>query len=287
MVDHNTFGIMGGDKRQVALAESIAADGYTVYAFGFDRTEFLHDVRKAEDVDEIVRHCETIIFPLPVTSDGRTLNMPYSERKIVLDDSFAEKMCRKQVFGGMMGKLYRTSTIWDEADTHDYFTREELAVKNAVLTAEGAIETAMREYPGTLNKARCLVAGFGRVGKALSLALRGLNAEVTASARNGVDLAWIEVFGCRAIHTDEIFTHGQYEIVFNTIPAMVFPRKMLAKAQPGTVLIDLASVPGGIDFEAAAKLPVHAVQALSLPGRVAPKAAAEIIKTTIYHMMEE
>lgn len=66
-----------------------------------------------------------------------------------------------------------------------------------------------------------------------------------------------------------------------------FPEKCLRRAQPGTVLIDLASAPGGIDFEAAAKLPVHAVQALSLPGRVAPKAAAEIIKTTIYHMMEE
>ena len=186
-----------------------------------------------------------------------------------------------------MGKLYKTSELWDEIKTHDYFTREELAVKNAILTAEGAVEIAMREYPGTLNGAQCLVAGFGRIGKALSLALRGLHAQVTASARNRADLAWIEVFGCRAIHTDAIFENGQYDLVFNTIPAMVFSRRVLAKAQHGTIFIDLASAPGGIDFEAAAKLPIHAVQALSLPGRVAPKAAAEIIKSTIYNMMEE
>lgn len=286
-MEQNTFGVVGGDQRQAALAESIAADGYTVYALGFDRTEFGNGVKKTEDLDELLRHCAQIIFPLPVTTDGKTLNMPYSVQKIVLDDLLAEKLSGKRVFGGMMGKLYKTSELWDELETHDYFTREELAVKNAILTAEGAVEIAMREYPGTISGARCLVAGFGRIGKALSLILRGLHAEVTASARNRADLAWIEVFGCRAVHTDAIFESGQYDLIFNTIPARIFSRKELAKAQRGTILIDLASAPGGIDFEAAAKLPVHAVQALSLPGRAAPKAAAEIIKSTIYNMMEE
>ena len=145
----------------------------------------------------------------------------------------------------------------------------------------------MREFAGTLHGSSCLVAGFGRIGKALCLMLRGMGAHVTASARSRADLAWIEVFGCEPIHTDDIFDHGQYDLVFNTIPAMVFSRKVLAKANTGTILIDLASAPGGVDFEAAGKLHIKAVQALSLPGRVAPKAAAEIIKSTIYNMMEE
>lgn len=36
MVEMNRFGILGGDKRQIYLAQSIAADGYQVYACGFD-----------------------------------------------------------------------------------------------------------------------------------------------------------------------------------------------------------------------------------------------------------
>ena len=44
---------------------------------------------------------------------------------------------------------------------------------------------------------------------------------------------------------------------------------------------------GGVDFEAAGRLGINAQRALSLPGRVAPQAAGEIIKTTIYHMIEE
>ena len=37
MININSFGVIGGDRRQAALAESIANDGYSVYAWGFDR----------------------------------------------------------------------------------------------------------------------------------------------------------------------------------------------------------------------------------------------------------
>lgn len=50
---------------------------------------------------------------------------------------------------------------------HDYFEREELAIHNAVPTAEGAIQLAMEETPITLYGSRCLVTGFGRVARAL------------------------------------------------------------------------------------------------------------------------
>ena len=76
-------------------------------------------------------------------------------------------------------------------------------------------------------------------------------------------------------------------MIFNTVPALIFPRRVLAQLEPGCVLIDLASKPGGVDFSAAKELGIHAVQALSLPGKTAPRAAAEIIKNTIYNMMEE
>ena len=54
-----------------------------------------------------------------------------------------------------------------------------------------------------------------------------------------------------------------------------------------TILIDLASLPGGIDAAAAEKLGLRMIRALSLPGKVAPKSAGEIIKETVYNMMEE
>ncbi|HEX2985962.1 MAG TPA: dipicolinate synthase subunit DpsA [Caproiciproducens sp.] len=286
MIDINSFCVLGGDKRQIALAESIAADGYNVYTVGFDQIDFSGDVKKST-LDEAVQKCENIILPLPVTSDGKYLNTVYSNRKIALDNDFAEKMRRKQVYGGMMGKLYQTSEIWDSIDTYDYYTREEFAVHNAVPTAEGALEIAIHEYPGTVSGSQCLVVGFGRTGKILAWMLRGIGAKVYVSYRKPSDLAWIESYGYSAIPVDSICDHEQYDIIFNTAPAMVFNRKLLSKMRSNPIIIDLSSMPGGVDFETATKFGIKTIHALSLPGKVAPKASGEIIKNTIYHIMEE
>ncbi len=286
MIDINSFGVLGGDKRQIALAESIAADGYTVYALGFNDVEFSDDVKKS-NLDDILSKCENIILPLPVTADGIHLNMVYSNEKIVLNDSFAEGMRSKQVFGGMMGKLYQTSEIWDSIDTYDYYTQEEFAIHNAVPTAEGAIEIAMHEFQGTINGSRCLVVGFGRIGKTLSWMLRGIGAKVSVSARKQSDLAWIQSYGYTPVKTENIWEKEQYDIIFNTAPAMIFNRRLLSKMRTNPIIIDLSALPGGVDFEAAEKFGIKVIHALSLPGKVAPKTAGEIIKNTIYNMMEE
>lgn len=286
MTRMNCFGVVGGDKRQIALAKSLAADGYTVYCAFLDTAEPLADVKKAT-LHEIAELCDYVILPLPVTEDARTLNAPLCENEVLLDDHFAKLMQEKIVFGGMLPKLYKTSEIWNEIETYDYNERDEFAVRNAVPTAEGAIEIAMHEYPGTINGSKCLVAGFGRIGKVLSHMLKGLEAEVTVSARSPQDLAAIEQFGYHPIQTCKIHETSGYDLIFNTIPAVVFDRKTLSKTAINTILIDLASRPGGVDFEAAHKLSVHVIQALSLPGKVAPKAAAEIIKRTIFNIIEE
>jgi dipicolinate synthase subunit A len=286
MIDINSFGVLGGDKRQIALAESIAADGYTVYAGGFDNIAFTRDVKK-ETLDEIASKCENIILPLPVTNDGVYLNAPYGDEKIELNDDFAELMRSKQVFGGMMGKLYQTSDIWDSIDTYDYYTREEFAVNNAVPTAEGAIEIAMHEYPGTINASKCLVVGFGRIGKILSHMLHGIGAQVTVSSRKQADIAWTSSYGYSSVRTENICDKEQYDIIFNTVPMVIFNRRLLSKMRSKPLIIDLSSLPGGVDFEAAAKFEIKAIHALSLPGKVAPKTAGEIIKNTIYNIMEE
>lgn len=286
MININSFGVIGGDRRQAALAESIAKDGYSVYAWGFDHLPLEESVQQAT-LEEISEKCMVIILPLPVTADGRTLNAPYAEEEIVLDDSFAALMRHREVYGGQVAKLFSTSEYWNAMDVNDYFTREDFTVRNAAATAEGAVEIAMREYDRTICGSRCLVAGFGRIGKALAWMLRGLGASVTVSARKPADLAWIDVYGYTPVKSDEICLREKYDIIFNTVPAMVFSDKTLNRVDPSTLLIDLASMPGGVDFDSARERGIRTVHALSLPGKTAPRAAGEIIKNTIYTMMEE
>lgn len=287
MIEMNRFGVLGGDKRQIYLAQSIALDGYQVLAWGFDEDVEMKHVIKVS-FRELTDTCGLIILPMPVTQDGKYLNMPFSKQKVLLDDEFAEKMLRKQVFGGALNRLFPTSTLWSKITTYDYSVREEFAVQNAVPTAEGAIMIAMELSEGIINGANCLVTGYGRIGKVLSRMLSGLGAFVTVSARKPEDLAWIKANGYGAIHTSQLAElTGKFDFVFNTVPTLIFTRKILSKHAKDTIFIELASVPGGFDKEAASKLGLKIIPAPSLPGKVAPKAAGIIIKDTIYNIMEE
>lgn len=283
MTEINRFAVLGGDLRQAYLAESIAADGYFVYAAAFEKFPFSGLVRVMETEDAVAR-CTHVVLPLPVTRDGLTLNAPYGQEPLLLDDRLALLLAHKPVYGGQIHKLPKTER-WAELEAYDYFAREDVAVENAVPTAEGAIEIAMRELPVTLNGSHCLVAGYGRIGKVLSRMLLGLGAKVTVSARRAEDLAWIKLNGMRAVKTALIGESGRYDVIFNTIPKMVFDAQTLALAAENALIVELASKPYGIDLEAAQRLNIRVILAESLPGKVAPQSAGVIIKNAIYKMM--
>ena len=145
----------------------------------------------------------------------------------------------------------------------------------------------MEELPVTINGANCLITGYGRIGKTLSRLLILLGANVTVAARKFSDLSWAEAQGCASIEMSQLQNAGDFDVIFNTVPVMLFDKDILSGLNQNTLLIDLASRPGGVDFNAAADLQIKTIWALSLPGRVAPKSAGLIIKNTILNMIKE
>ena len=290
MSDIDTFAIIGGDKRQVAMAESILSDGYNVCTVGFENIKLKNDIPKTS-LKDAVKISDYIVLPVPATTPDGYLNAPYSNSQIAVDDAFTKIMFDKKIFCAKAEDLITASPIFSNMRLYDYSKREEFAVNNAIPTAEGAIQIAMQEYSGTINSSRCLVAGFGRIGKVLSKMLKGIGAKVTASARKPKDIAWINLLGYSAMLTDSLanpkLDNIDFDIIFNTIPSLIFNADALAKLPQNALLIDLASLPGGVDFDVARKIKIKAIQALALPGKVAPKSAGEIIKNTVYNMIEE
>ena len=61
----------------------------------------------------------------------------------------------------------------------------------------------------------------------------------------------------------------------------------LWKLQSDALIIDLASKPGGVDFDTASRLGRKTVWALSLPGKVAPITAGDMIACTIRNILKE
>jgi dipicolinate synthase subunit A len=149
----------------------------------------------------------------------------------------------------------------------------------------------MNRLNRTLMGAEVVITGYGRIGKHLSHLLKSLGARVTVAARKKSDLAWAESFGCGTLDLSrEGAIYGMrtgYDVIYNTVPHWLFDRSFLEKADPSTFLIDLASVPGGVDIGAAKELGSNVLWATSLPGKYAPDSAGELIATCVDRILGE
>ena len=264
---------VGGDKRQLYAAEKLMNAGYEVYMSGFERLKN-PALPELEDF-----YCSDVLV-LPVTGikDG-AVPADYSDKEIKLDN---KKLVGKLV---IMGK----SKTLGKADCRacDLLTREDFARANALPSAEGAVMTAMGSFEGTISGSRCLVIGYGRIGKALSRMLGALNAEVTVSTRSAEKAACIESDGNTAVKTSDLKSLDGFDIAFNTADALVLDRGVLENSSNSTLIIDLASGAGGVDFKAAEELGLRAVHALGLPGKYSPKTAGEIISDAVLTILKE
>ena len=282
-----TVSVIGGDLRQLTLADLLEADGYDVMIFGFDRDIKTGELCLARDIDEALL-ADMIILPVPVSFDNRTINMPFSDDPLLIKELVSGINPLSVVFGGRISPELSAALGARGIMHRDYMKRDELAIRNAVPTAEGAIEIAIAETPITVHGSKCLVLGYGKVGKVLAKALDGLGAVTYVEARKYADLALIESHGCIPLTMNETKTRiNEFDIIFNTIPALVLTKDVLEKVDPRTLIIGLASKPGGVVFKAASELGINVIWALSLPGKVAPVTAGIIIKDTITNIIGE
>lgn len=119
---------------------------------------------------------------------------------------------------------------------------------HTVPTAEGAIQVAMENMDTTLHGSRALVIGFGRVGKLTAHRLQSLGARVTVAARKCEDWAWAQAYGYGTEDSMRLeYWMGGFDLIVNTVPAKILNRAHLERVQPGAFIIDLASLPGGVD----------------------------------------
>jgi len=283
------FLICGGDLRQAKLADSLAACGYCVKATCFDDTENFSDaVKISKFSSDLIREADVIVLPLPCTTDDETLSTPMQKEIIKLEQLFSIITPKQTVVGGKISEKVRTLAEERGVIVHDYLKREEMAIHNAIPTVEGAIQIAMENMPVTIHGLNVLVLGFGRIGKLSCEKFRALGANVAAEARKVEDIAWIKAYGYIGIHLNELASYiSNYDLIINTIPTMILTEELVKKVKSDALIIDLASKPGGVDMEAAAKSGKKVIWALSLPGTVAPVTAGIIIKDTILNILSE
>ncbi len=272
--------IVGGDQRQRILAKLLRDDGHRVHTYGLDE----EGQRGLEGISD----ARCVILPLPAEKPAGEVYTPLWEGRVQVSQ-VVERMAPGQLLcGGLIRDELRTMARQRGLRVEDYYTREELTLLNAIPTAEGAIGLAMGRLPITIHNARIWILGFGRVGQALALRLSALGARVRVLARSPAQRALAASLGLEAepLHGMREWLHCPH-LVVNTVPAPLLGVEELSALREGAWVMDLASEPGGVDQGAAQALGVPVVWARGLPGKVAPRTAAEYLKGTVYHIMEE
>ena len=269
--------IVGGDRRFDTAEDVLKREGYSVLRVS-DRNDFSEKGNEAD----------VLLLPLPYTADGITVFQPDGKEAVPLSEVFRGFRPGMLILTGKADSAIRKEAEAHGADVADYNDEEDFAVKNAVPTAEGAISLALDLLPVTLNGSDVLVLGFGRIGKLLALYLHGFGARVTVAARKPEDRAFANACGYQAVPFSELAEAvKEKEAVFNTVPSVVLTKNVLYAVRKDTVLIDLASSPGGIDRQAAAENGLKAVSALGLPGKTAPVSAGRYLAETVIRLLSD
>ena len=282
------FAVVGGDLRTIKLAKILAKEGNMVYTYGLEKAEELKEIKNiifCEKLIEAVKMVQVVIGPIPFSSDGININMPFSDGKLSIREFMHNLNAKILIAGTIAPDVYELAN--DEyIEIVDIMKREELAVLNTIATAEGAIEIAIANTNKILHGSNVLVLGFGRIGKVLARKLAGLSTKVTCAARKEEDLAWIKAYGHKGININQIDKNlSEFDVIINTVPQMILTAEKLGYVKQECLLIDLA--PGGIDKKVAKEKGLQLIWALALPGKVAPTTTAEFIKDTIYNILKE
>ena len=253
------FAVIGSDARQLAAGRALARAGYAV-----------------EGPEEIAL-ADYILLPLPLDA-ART---PLAELlRAARPGALA--------LGGMLSEEAKAIAAEAGVELVDYFAREELTIRNAIPTAEGCVGILLAQRKRTLWGSAVLLLGFGPVGQAVGTRLAALGAQVTVAARRPAQRAQAESLGMQGAELARLDRLAPaFDTVVNTIPAQVLTAPVLARLRPGSLIVDLASRPGGTDFDAAARCGHKAIHALSLPAACAPETAGEIVARTVCEMLRE
>ena len=124
--------VVGGDLRQVRLAQLLCEEGHTVHTWALEEAEGVPE--PADDLKE-ARLADCVVLPLPAAGEDGGLNAPFSAQKPELAQVLDALRPGQVVCAGRASPELLALAEERRLRLFDYFRREELAVANAVPTA--------------------------------------------------------------------------------------------------------------------------------------------------------
>lgn len=283
--------VIGGDKRTAYMALYLEEKGMSVVCYGLQETDAAMRTQNDEAMTlrDAVESAAVVIGGVPFLKNKRLWGGAGFKEEDGDAEAFAEALREGQLFfAGVIPDEFRKKCENKGVICHDFMKEETIAVYNAIATAEGAVAEAVRNRETNLHGSRALVLGYGRCGRVLCDKLKGLNVHVTVCSRNGQELAWAGAMGLKTLELPMLKEKlPGFEYVFNTVPALILREEELKRVGRETLIVDIASGIGGVDYAAAAAIGIRALHCLGLPGKCAAKASAGCLARFVSGKLEQ
>ncbi|NWQ44196.1 dipicolinic acid synthetase subunit A [Bacillus sp. EB106-08-02-XG196] len=282
--------VIGGDARQLEIIRKLTELDARLSLIGFEQLDHAFTGAVKEKLDEVdFSNMDALILPVPGTNLEGHVETIFSNEKVILT---AEMLLNTPehctIYSGISNTFLNGITKEANRPLVQLFERDDVAIYNSIPTVEGTIMMAIQHTDFTIHGSNITVLGLGRVGMSVARTFHALGAKIKVGARKTEHLARITEMGLTPFHLNEIDQQVKdTDILINTIPLLIVTASVISKMPAHTLIIDLASKPGGTDFRYAEKRGIKALLAPGLPGIVAPKTAGQILANVLAQLLQD
>ncbi|KAB2337562.1 dipicolinic acid synthetase subunit A [Cytobacillus depressus] len=282
--------VIGGDARQLEIIRRLTELDAKLSLIGFEQLDHAFSGAVKEKIDEVeFANKDVILLPVPGTGlDGQIETIFSNEKVFLRKEMLLETPSHCTIFSGISNAYLDSITKQTNRRLVNLFERDDVAIYNSIPTVEGTIMMAIQHTDITIHGSNIMVLGLGRTGMSVARTFDALGANVKVGARKSEHIARVTEMGLKPFHLKDLEDEVKdIDICINTIPYLIVTASVIAKMPVHTLIIDLASKPGGTDFRYAEKRGVKALLAPGLPGIVAPKTAGKILASVLSELIKE
>ncbi|MBO1510361.1 dipicolinic acid synthetase subunit A [Metabacillus bambusae] len=282
--------VIGGDARQLEVIRKLTELDAKLFLIGFDQLDHGFTGATKAKIDEVqFEEIDAIILPINGTTHEGAIDTVFSNEEVKLTEELLSKTPTHCVIYSGITNSYLDKIVQSTNRTLvQLFERDDVAIYNSIPTVEGTIMMVIQHTDITIHGSKIAVLGLGRVGMSVARTFAALGAKVKVGARDTAHLARITEMGLTPFLLENLQEEVEdIDVCINTIPHLVVTARVISNMPTHTLIVDLASKPGGTDFRYAEKRGIKALLAPGLPGIVAPKTAGQIVANVLTQLLND